>query len=294
MVKNKKFFDFVQSGTEADITIFGSITSWEWMDSDMSSYKLSQLIQNLPDTVTNINVHINSYGGEVAEGLAIYNSLKNFKAKITTIVDGFACSAASIIFMAGNERIMNESSLLMIHNALMMTSGNSDQLRKDADDLDVMNDQIVKAYLGKVNILEDDVRRLMKDESWITPEDSVKWGFATSIEEDDDNENPENSAKKSIFNQLVHPAKEDVSVLNNGFKVDDDIVKTIIEQLKKSPAILTTADSCLVIDKKTADEHTVKIPVNEEPDDEGKKQTSMMDCFLYALQSISKEETEEK
>lgn len=199
MKQGKKYFDFIQTANEADINIYGDITSMPWWDGDMSSALLSKMISALPDTVSHINVHINSYGGEVAEGFAIYNALKNCKATITTIVDGFACSAASTVFMAGDERIMNDSSLLMIHNALISTCGNSEQLRKDADDLDIMNDQIVKAYMKNVSISEDEVRELMDNESWISPEDCVAKGFATSIEDGDDSGNPETASARQCL-----------------------------------------------------------------------------------------------
>ena len=77
-----------------------------------------------------IEVHINSNGGAVSEGLAIYNVLKNSKAKVTTYCDGFACSPASVIFMAGDERVMNGASLLMIHDAWTYGQGNAAELRK--------------------------------------------------------------------------------------------------------------------------------------------------------------------
>ena len=113
---NKKYYSLVQENNEATINIYGDITSWEWYPGDVSSYTLSKHLETIEaDT---INVYINSYGGEVAEGLAIYNSLKRHKAKVKTYCDGFACSIASVIFMAGDERIMSTASLLMIHNVL--------------------------------------------------------------------------------------------------------------------------------------------------------------------------------
>lgn len=105
-----------ESGEVLEITIYGDITSWEYQESDVSSYTLLKMIQESRAKV--INVNINSYGGEVAEGLAIYNALKNHSATVRTRCDGFACSAASVVFMAGDVRLMNEASLLMIHNAL--------------------------------------------------------------------------------------------------------------------------------------------------------------------------------
>ena len=127
---NKKYFQLTQNNNEVDIQIYGDITSWVWFETDVSSYTLSKQIEGLE--CDKINVYINSYGGEVAEGLAIYNQLKRHKAKVKTVCDGFACSAASVIFMAGDERVMSTASLLMIHNAWTWTSGNSKELRKQA------------------------------------------------------------------------------------------------------------------------------------------------------------------
>ena len=106
---NKKYFQLTQNNNEVDIQIYGDITSWEWLESDVSSYTLSKQIEELE--CDQINVYINSYGGEVAEGLAIYNQLKRHKAKVKTVCDGFACSAASVVFMAGDGRIMSTASL---------------------------------------------------------------------------------------------------------------------------------------------------------------------------------------
>ena len=98
-----------------------------------SALELSEILNQI-DT-PNLTVRINSYGGVVSEGLAIYNLLKSFKGNVKTIVDGFACSAASVIFMAGKERVVPESSLLMIHNAWTSAEGDHNDLRKAADEL---------------------------------------------------------------------------------------------------------------------------------------------------------------
>jgi len=191
---------------EASIIIYGDITSWEWLDSDVSSYTLSKEIEGLDVDV--INVYINSYGGEVAEGLAIYNNLKRHKAKIKTYDDGFACSAASIIFMAGDERIMSNSSLLLIHNAWTYASGNANQLRKEADDLDVITQASINAYLNHVNITEDELKAMLDKESWIEPSKALEMGFATSIVNDSSNKNPNQSVKKHLSEMILKYQKE--------------------------------------------------------------------------------------
>ena len=168
--------------------------------------------------ISNINIRINSYGGEVAEGLAIYNTLKTCGKHVTTTIDGFACSAASMIFMAGTERIINNSSLLMIHNALTYTVGNAEQLRKEADDLEKINEQIIKTYMEHVNITIDEVKKMMDDETWITPEEALEKGFASEIGNVPESENVMNSARKLIFDSLVQ--KQPLNKIENKGQIE--------------------------------------------------------------------------
>lgn len=178
---NRKYFSLEKHKQTATLNIYGDITSWPWLDSDVSASSLSKQIEALGD-VNEINVCINSYGGEVAEGLAIYNALKRHKAKVKTICDGFACSIASVIFMAGDERVMNESSLLMIHNAWTYASGNAEQLRKQADDLEKITQASVEAYKSHSDLSEAEIKALMDAETWILPSEAIDYGFATAIE----------------------------------------------------------------------------------------------------------------
>lgn len=200
-MKNKQYFQLVQAGNTADLTIYGDISSYPWNASDVSAFNLSAQLAALED-VSNINVYINSYGGEVAEGLAIYNALKRHPAKIKTICDGMACSIASVIFMAGDERIMNKASLLMIHNAWSFAEGNADELRKQADDLEKINSASVAAYMTHVNLSKPKLKALMDAETWLTPKEAVRYGFATSVD-DTESEHAEQSARKCIFEKLL-------------------------------------------------------------------------------------------
>ena len=180
----KKYFQLTTSedGTTADLDIYGDISSCWWDDDAMSAPKLSKQLDELGD-VSQINVHINSYGGEVAEGLAIYSALRRHKARVRTTCDGFACSIASVIFMAGDERLMSDASLLMIHNAWTSAWGvNAADLRKLADDMDTITSASKSAYMARVSITEDELTELMDAETWISPADAVDMGFATEIE----------------------------------------------------------------------------------------------------------------
>lgn len=198
---NRRYFSLVRSGTTAELDIYGDITSWPWLESDVSAYNLSQQLAQLDD-VTEIHVNINSYGGEVAEGLAIYNALMRHPARVTTRCDGFACSIASVIFMAGDERVMNQASLLMIHNAWTYASGDANELRKQADDLDTITGASKAAYMGRVSITEDELAAMMDEETFITPEDAVSMGFATAIEGEEP-ENVSQSGRRAVFMRLT-------------------------------------------------------------------------------------------
>ena len=94
MDKIKPYYSMAVNDTTAEIVIYGGITSWPWLASDVSAYLLSRKPSELDPAVTQVNVFINSYGGEVSEGLAIYNALRRHPAQVTTYCDGFACSAA--------------------------------------------------------------------------------------------------------------------------------------------------------------------------------------------------------
>lgn len=190
---------------EASVMIFGDITSWEIMDNDVSSYTLAKEIEGLD--VDTIHVHINSYGGEVAEGLAIYNMLRQHKAKVITYCDGFACSIASVVFMAGDERIMNNASLLFIHNAWTKATGNANDLRKTADDLDKITSASIKAYMEHVNITEEKLKELLDEETWLTAQEALDMGFATSIVTESAKK-PSQSARMALFRRVTQSLKQ--------------------------------------------------------------------------------------
>lgn len=222
----KKYYSLAKNGNTADIYIYGDITSWPWVESDVSSYGLAKELELLE--AEQINCYINSYGGEVAEGLAIYNQLKRHPAKVTTICDGFACSAASVIFMAGDERLMGEASLLMIHNAWTYTSGNSEELRKQADDLDTITQASINAYMACVNIEEEELKQLLDEETWILPADAVAMAFATGVSEEEQGMQASQSVKQKVIETLAKKQGGPV------FKIDlSDNVKQVLDDMKK-------------------------------------------------------------
>lgn len=154
----------------------------EPIPSDTSAKTVQQMIQDAGN-VAAINVYINSYGGDVKEGIGIYSLLVRSKAYVTAYIDGFACSVASVIAMAANKVVMGANTLMMIHNASMCTYGTSADLRKAADDLDVINSQAVKSYQDKAGdkLPADTLQQLLNNETWMTAEQCIQYGLADEI-----------------------------------------------------------------------------------------------------------------
>lgn len=137
--------------------------------------------------VSQINIYINSQGGSVIEGTAIYNQLKRHPAHKTVYVDGFACSIASVIAMAGDEVVMPRNAMMMLHNMWMVVQGNAAELRKAADDLDKMNEAGREAYLQKVGdkLTLEMIAKMEDDETWLTAQECMEYGLADRFAEQD-------------------------------------------------------------------------------------------------------------
>ena len=134
-----------------------------------------------------IIVGINSPGGNVDEGFAIYSELRRYakqhNAKITTISDGQCASIATIVFLAGDERILNRYISPFVHNAWTYAMGDANELNRVAADLEVVNDVLAKFYAEHTDLTYEEARELMDDETFITPEEAVNIRFATMIED---------------------------------------------------------------------------------------------------------------
>ena len=166
----------------ASMYIDGEIVTDEYYDTDTSSAGFRDALKDLGDVKT-INLHINSPGGSVFEGIAIYNMLKQNKAHVNVYVDGLAASIASVIAMSGDAIFMPSNSMLMIHNPWTMAIGNASELRKQADDLDKITESSIQTYLNTAGdkLGEATLRQLMDDETWLTAKEAVDYGLATEV-----------------------------------------------------------------------------------------------------------------
>lgn len=196
-MKEKRMWELKQAAEPGvlELYIYGDVESdgynW-WTDevipSETSANHFREELERHPN-VTEIRIYINSYGGSVFEGTAIYNQLRRHPAEKVVYIDGFACSIASVIAMAGDRVIMPRNAMMMIHNAWMWASGNAAELRKAADDLDKINEGNRQAYLMKAGEkLEESALIAMLDaETWLTAEECLRYGLADEYAEADVN-----------------------------------------------------------------------------------------------------------
>jgi ATP-dependent Clp protease protease subunit len=130
-----------------------------------------------------LHLRINSPGGSVVEGTAIFNALRRHQGGVTVHIDALAASMASVIAMAGMPVYMADNALLMVHNPWTITAGDSDELRKEADLLDKLKASIRNAYQRKTGLPEDQLQGMMDAETWLDSVDAVALGFVDAIEE---------------------------------------------------------------------------------------------------------------
>ena len=172
-----------------DMYIYGDVEGdyYDWWEgevikSETSANYFREELAKYPNT-TQINLYINTYGGSVFEGTAIYSQLKRHPAQKTVYIDGFACSVGSVIAMAGDKVVMPPNTMMMIHNAWNVVYGNAKELRKAAEDLDTIMSGNRQAYLTKANgkITEEKLIELLDNETWLTAKDCLAYGFCDEI-----------------------------------------------------------------------------------------------------------------
>lgn len=166
-----------------DVTAYGTFnwSTWEYEESETSANYFREQLSAIPETAT-IEVHVNSNGGSVKEGVAIYNQLKQHKAEKICYVDGFAYSIASVICMACDRIVMGLGTSMLIHNMAMNVYGNAETLRKCADDLDVLMESNRKIYMERAkNLTEEELQDMMDRETFLTPEQCLEYGFCDEI-----------------------------------------------------------------------------------------------------------------
>ena len=177
-----KFWNFRnKDDTTGELMLYGDISDTSWWGDEVTPKDFKNDLDSLGD-IKNLNIYINSGGGDVFAGTSIYNMLKRHNAYKTVYIDGLAASIASMIAMAGDKIIMPKNAMLMIHRAWTAAYGNVNDFKKMAETLAQVDNSIATSYTGKTGLEVDEIMEMMDKETWFTASEAVEKKFADEIE----------------------------------------------------------------------------------------------------------------
>lgn len=231
MTKTKKvpfqFKNEVENGKHV-LTLSGNVQKKYWRDDDVINAK--DIRESLESVTDDIVIKLNSPGGDVFEGIEIYNYLKDHPSNITVEVTGVAASAATFIVAGANEVIMNVGTLLMIHEASTFAWGNKSDIQKTLNALETIDVSILSIYSEKTGQSNDQLEEWMNEEKWFTADEAVEFGFADSVKRDNAESVESEESIEDIINSKVAIA---MAAFSNA--LEKPIAKNIslVERLKK-------------------------------------------------------------
>ncbi|WP_322619523.1 ClpP-like prohead protease/major capsid protein fusion protein [Shewanella sp. YLB-07] len=174
-VPDKNWYQLKAQNGHVELMIYDEIGGW-----GITAKQFAQDLQAL-GKVSSITARIHSPGGDVFEGMAIYNIIKGHPAQKVCYIDGLAASMASVVAMAFDEVIMPENAMMMVHKPWGGTLGDADDMRKYADLLDKVESNLIGAYAQKTGLSDDDLHSLLASETWLTGSEAVEKGFADTL-----------------------------------------------------------------------------------------------------------------
>ena len=226
-MKNRKFWHWIKNDAgESDtadtptvrtLYLNGVIAAESWLDDDVTP----QLFKDELESGTgDIEVWLDSPGGDVMAATQIYNMLKNYKGKVTVKIDSLAASAASVVAMAGDEILMSPLSLMLVHNPLTIAAGNVNDMQKAIDMLDEVKESIINAYELKTGLSRAKISHLMDCETWLSAKKAVELHFADGILFGNSNSDIADESyafsQREVSNNLINKLKT-----KSGVKISD-------------------------------------------------------------------------
>lgn len=182
-MKAKTFWKFrAQGERRGELLLYGEISDYTWWGDEVTPKQFKADLDAL-GAIDRLDVFINSPGGDVFAGQAIYSMLKRYKAEVYVYVDGLAASIASLVAMAGDKVIMPKNAMMMVHSPWTIAMGNAQEFRRLADDMDKIRDSMIGAYAERSELTNDEVVELLDAETWLSAQDCLEYGFCDELEE---------------------------------------------------------------------------------------------------------------
>ena len=223
----------------AEILIYDEIGPANFWVDTVDAKSLVKDLQELD--VDTIDIRLNSPGGDVFDGVAIYNALRDHPAKVRVKVDGFAASIASVIMLAGDERVIGQGAQVMIHDPWGFSMGGAADMRKYADLLDGIRESIVDIYTDRTGMDRETLTAAMANETWYGADAALEAGFATGV-----SGGTEDAAIKAVakFDERVAARFQHVPErIAAALRLSPDEVAPALELTFSDPSATSSADS---------------------------------------------------
>jgi ATP-dependent protease ClpP protease subunit len=214
----------------AELVLYGEIGEDMWGEG-ITAKMVSDALKDF-GPIKSLDVRINSMGGSVFEGVSIYNRLKQSKAKVTTYVDGLAASIASVIAMAGDEIVLSEGTIMMIHSPMGFTFGNQQDHENTIEILDTIEEEMIGIYARKTDLPRSQIRKMLKEETWMNSEEAIEMGFGTSVSEDADMVACSKQAMKYFSKHFKNMPKDKIVTDKDIMRQRIDNINNKIEEFK--------------------------------------------------------------
>lgn len=174
----------VLSSVRSQLDLYG-IVGRDYFGDGFTAIQVVDLIKKIPQGTKELVLNINSPGGSVTEGIAIYNRLSNLKSKmkITANIDALSASIATVIMLAADTIEMGDAGFVMIHKPWTYQAGNSDELEKTISVLNDIESQMTNLYMRKTKMSYTEIKKMLSDETWMGPKEALELGFIDSIKE---------------------------------------------------------------------------------------------------------------
>ena len=248
------WYDFQNKAEVVEISIYDEIGDY--------GTSAKQFIDDLKSVGSkDITIRMNSVGGSVFDGLAIYNVLRSHQGYVKVKIEGLSASIASIIALAGDDIEMAENGFFMIHNPFGKSMGGADDMRKTADLLDKIKQELINIYANKTQLSEETISSMMDEETWLTSQEAKEMGFIDTITE------PIKVAASFDFSKFTNVDSKEV---NNRLQLINNIKKTkMTEELKSwfngvKEEIINAVKGEVVAEAPAKEEVSVVLSDNEE------------------------------
>ena len=248
------WYDFQNKAEVVEISIYDEIGDY--------GTSAKQFIDDLKSVGSkDITIRMNSVGGSVFDGLAIYNVLRSHRGYVNVKIEGLSASIASIIALAGDDIEMAENGFFMIHNPFGKSMGGADDMRKTADLLDKIKQELINIYANKTQLSEETISSMMDEETWLTSQEAKEMGFIDTITE------PIKVAASFDFSKFTNVDSKEV---NNRLQLINNIKKTkMTEELKSwfngvKEEIVNAVKGEVVAEAPAKEEVSVVLSDNEE------------------------------